>query len=333
MASHIASERYQQIVEDQREILKTIQREREVQLQEQIRKDEQQTGKAAALANEVSPSLLRKRTSFELEAPRQPLYSPMPENEGGMSRRRRISKFCCDCCHEDSIIGYTCGNEHGIHTLCKGCIAGYVHAWLFGYNSKNNVECFECEETSTVQCHVPCFCSQEECHSSFSVRDVTDILSARQIDHLKKKLQSMPNVSYTTINNNHPGFAIQPKTLSSKARKVHRKLSFERAQQHRQLKEVKTGTRLRTCPGCSQELDKKKGCNKMKCANCKTVMCYCCRQGVPGMGYDHFSVDQEKDQSKKSKCLLWTSAQEDSERELALIRDKIYRMAHELWNS
>ena len=318
VASYLTSDRYQEIVENQRRIISAIQRERDVKRpQEQIREDEQPTGKVAVVNEEASSSrpprkrASLKRASLEITAPHQPLDSYRQGKEGGMSRRR-ISNFCCDCCDKNCIIGYTCGNEHATHTLCKGCVANYVQEWLFVCNSQHHVECSECQEAFTVKCQMPCFCSKEKCNSFLSVIDVTDILSAREVDHLKEKLRPQHSVSDAKIKNNQPEFAGQPAECYSKSGTARRQLSFERAQRHR-FEELRNEAKLRASPSCAQELDK---------------------ESVLAKGFDHFTGDQKENQSKKNKGLLWTKVQDDdSERERALLRDKIYCMAQELWNS
>ncbi|KAJ1503023.1 hypothetical protein HMI54_008470 [Coelomomyces lativittatus] len=44
----------------------------------------------------------------------------------------------------------------------------------------------------------------------------------------------------------------------------------------------------RVCPNCSLCFTKADGCNLIKCANCRYVMCYLCRKDIRVENYDHF---------------------------------------------
>ena len=72
-------------------------------------------------------------------------------------------------------------------------------------------------------------------------------------------------------------------------------------QARRSLEEVLTAAAVCHCHGCSAEIIKEQGCNKMVCGKCRRVMCYLCnatqeREGLSDF-YQHFGP--------ASKCWLF----------------------------
>ncbi|KAF1979989.1 hypothetical protein BU23DRAFT_548205 [Bimuria novae-zelandiae CBS 107.79] len=53
------------------------------------------------------------------------------------------------------------------------------------------------------------------------------------------------------------------------------------------LERATTDAVKRTCPSCSTSFVKSEGCNKLVCI-CGYSMCYICREGLVGVGYQHF---------------------------------------------
>jgi hypothetical protein len=53
------------------------------------------------------------------------------------------------------------------------------------------------------------------------------------------------------------------------------------------LERATTDAVKRTCPQCSMSFVKSEGCNKLVCT-CGYAMCYVCREGLAGIGYQHF---------------------------------------------
>ncbi|KAL5413992.1 hypothetical protein PMIN04_009203 [Paraphaeosphaeria minitans] len=53
------------------------------------------------------------------------------------------------------------------------------------------------------------------------------------------------------------------------------------------LERATTDAVKRTCPQCSMSFVKSEGCNKLVCT-CGYAMCYVCREGLAGVGYQHF---------------------------------------------
>lgn len=53
------------------------------------------------------------------------------------------------------------------------------------------------------------------------------------------------------------------------------------------LERATTDAVKRTCPTCSMSFVKSEGCNKLVCT-CGYAMCYVCREGLAGVGYQHF---------------------------------------------
>lgn len=56
------------------------------------------------------------------------------------------------------------------------------------------------------------------------------------------------------------------------------------------VEEAMSGALIRTCPTCGVKLIKEVGCNKMRCSNCKCLMCYTCKKDITKEGYHHFET-------------------------------------------
>ncbi|KAI8922162.1 hypothetical protein DFJ77DRAFT_516476 [Powellomyces hirtus] len=83
--------------------------------------------------------------------------------------------------------------------------------------------------------------------------------------------------------------------------------------------EAMTEALLRACPRCARKFYKEEGCNKMIC-HCGAVICYVCRQIVPG--YEHFTQDP----NDASSCPLFDDTLKRNENDVKEAYQKAAQM-------
>mmetsp|Transcript_286 Transcript_286/g.612 ORF Transcript_286/g.612 Transcript_286/m.612 type:complete len:539 (+) Transcript_286:234-1850(+) len=93
--------------------------------------------------------------------------------------------------------------------------------------------------------------------------------------------------------------------------------------------EAMTEAKVRKCPACQVSFLKESGCNKMKCPNCRTYMCYICREPVLRVGYDHFCQHAYDSCRRCYKCPLWT--RNDEREDQARVQEVATNEAGRLW--
>eukprot|EP00977_Amphora_coffeiformis_P027842 scaffold34650_cov219-Amphora_coffeaeformis.AAC.1 len=67
----------------------------------------------------------------------------------------------------------------------------------------------------------------------------------------------------------------------------------------------------------------------MKCPNCRTYMCYICREPVLRVGYDHFCQHAYDSCRRCYKCPLWT--RNDEREDQARVQEVATNEAGRLW--
>jgi hypothetical protein len=153
-------------------------------------------------------------------------------------------------------------------------------------------------------------------------------------------LPSLENTAPDILPHHHPSSGCEDKAIPLQLQPpppdLFRADSFGRTERNksrermeRQIEEIKTEARIRSCPTCDRTFLKENGCNKMKCPTCYTNMCYCCRSVIPEQGYTHFFV-QGREETSGGTCPLWTDETMDRQHEADWVKQRLFDMFQQL---
>jgi TRIAD3 protein (E3 ubiquitin-protein ligase RNF216) len=215
--------------------------------------------------------------------------------------------FECQCCYRNVSIAKRVQCPNG-HSVCQECVQMQINTALS-------------EGKADIRCLAMDGCEQQIAHSEL-VRTMPRLLLRRLIETEARcavfqagieALVQCHKCGFVWEFEGDDGTVTCPECRAQTCRSckgvAHLGRTCEQMKEidpERLIEERMNEAVIRTCPMCSIEFIKDRGCNKMECPQCRVWVCYICKKIIPKeVGYQHFWSGPTL--CPPGHCPLWVS--------------------------